>query len=221
MYFDGYLNIDDAGAGVYFISPSGDRLSYVLWIHFKASNNTTEYEASLHSLCIIVELGIKRLMVFGDSTLVINQVNKDLDCTSEWMDAYCAQIRKLENKFYGLKFHHVVRADNEVADKLSKLGSTRPVIPHGVFVHDLVKPSIEEEEKPMAEQSSTDQLVAVILTTSTDWREPFIRYLTSTEVPQDKTEMERLIRHSKHYVLVEGKLMRKNTKQELLQKCVP
>jgi hypothetical protein len=32
--------------------------------------------------------------------------------------------------------------------------------------------------------------------------------------------MERLIRRSKHYVLVEGKLMRKNTKEELLQKCM-
>jgi hypothetical protein len=114
----------------------------------------------------------------------------------------------------------VVRADNEVADKLSKLGSTRAVIPHGVFVHDLVKSSIEEEEKPMAKQPSADQLVAVIPTTGTDWREPFNRYLTSAEVPLDKTKMERLIRHSKHYVLVEGKLMRKNMKEELLQKCV-
>jgi hypothetical protein len=60
----------------------------------------------------------------------------------------------------------------------------------------------------------------VILTTSTDWMEPFIKYLTSAEVPQDKTKMECLIRHSKHYVLVEEKLMRKNTKEELLQKCV-
>jgi hypothetical protein len=72
------------------------------------------------------------------------------------MDAYCAQIKKLENKFYGLEFHHVVRADNEAANKLSKLGSTWAAIPHGVFVHNLVKPSIEEEEKPMAEQLSTD-----------------------------------------------------------------
>jgi hypothetical protein len=72
------------------------------------------------------------------------------------MDAYCAQIRKLENKFYGLEFHHVVRADNEAVDKLSKLGSTRAVIPHEVFVHDLVKPSIEEEEKHVAEQPFVD-----------------------------------------------------------------
>jgi hypothetical protein len=60
----------------------------------------------------------------------------------------------------------------------------------------------------------------MIPATTTDWREPFIRYLTSVEVPQDKTEMERLIRHSKHYVLVEGNLMRKNAQEELLQKYV-
>jgi phosphoribosyl 1,2-cyclic phosphodiesterase len=95
------------------------------------------------------------------------------------------------------------------------------VIPHRVFIHDLVNLSIVEEEKPVDEQPSADQLVATILTTGTDWREPFIRYLTSAEVSQGKTKMERLIRCSKHYVLVEGKLMCKNTKEELLQKCVP
>jgi ribonuclease HI len=77
MYFDGSLNIDGAGASVHFISPSGDKLSYVLQIHFRASNNTAEYEAAIHSLRIAIELGIKRLMVYGDSALVIQQVNKD------------------------------------------------------------------------------------------------------------------------------------------------
>jgi ribonuclease HI len=57
---------------VYFISPSGNKLSYVLRIHFKASNNAAEYEAGLHGLRITVELGIKQLMVFGDSNLIIN-----------------------------------------------------------------------------------------------------------------------------------------------------
>jgi hypothetical protein len=72
MCFDGSLNIDDAGAGVYFISPSRDRLSYVLWIHFKASSNAAEYEVALHGIHIVIELSIKRLTVFGDSALVIN-----------------------------------------------------------------------------------------------------------------------------------------------------
>jgi ribonuclease HI len=77
MYFDSSLNIDGVRAGVYFISPSRDRLSYVLRMPFRASNNTAEYEAALYGLYIAGELGIKRLMVLSDSTLVINQVNKD------------------------------------------------------------------------------------------------------------------------------------------------
>ena len=71
-----------------------------------------EYEACLLGLRIAIELGIKCLMVYGDSTLVINLVNKDWSCSSEKMDAYCAEIRKLEGKFYGIEYHHMVRDQN-------------------------------------------------------------------------------------------------------------
>ena len=116
MYFDGSLNLDGAGAGIFFISPSRDYLRYVLRIHFPASNNATEYEACLHGLRIAVELGVKCLLVYGDSALVINQVNKDWSCTSDKMDAYCSEIRKLEGKFYGIEYHHIVRDQNQAAD---------------------------------------------------------------------------------------------------------
>ena len=108
MYFDGALNINGASAGILFITPTKDKLQYVLRIHFPASNNAAEYEACLHGLCIDVELSVKRIMVHGDSALVINQLNKDWSCSSEKMDAYCAKIRKLEGKFYGIEYHHVV-----------------------------------------------------------------------------------------------------------------
>jgi hypothetical protein len=65
--------------------------------------------------------------------------------TSEKMDAYCKEIRKLEGKFYGIEYAHVVRDKNQAADELSKLGSSQAQVPHGVFVQDLVKPSIKEE----------------------------------------------------------------------------
>lgn len=48
------------------------RIRYVLRIHFPASNNAAEYEACLFGLRIAVELGIKRLLFYGDSALVIN-----------------------------------------------------------------------------------------------------------------------------------------------------
>ena len=57
-------------------------------------------------------------------------------------------------------------------------------------------------------------------TSSRDWRAPFIRYISDGSGIQDKTENERLIRRSKNYILVDGKLMRKNTSSEVLLKCI-
>ena len=50
---------------------------YALQLLFPASNNVAEYEALVHGLSIAISLGIKRLMVYDDSLVVISQVNKD------------------------------------------------------------------------------------------------------------------------------------------------
>src|SRR5207244_7123494 len=77
MYFDGSLMIEGAGAGIMLISPTGERLKYVLQIYFLASKNAAEYEALLHGLRITISLGIRRLVVRGDSELMIIQVKKE------------------------------------------------------------------------------------------------------------------------------------------------
>jgi hypothetical protein len=77
---------------------------------------------------------IKRLMVYGDSLVVISQINKECDYSNDSMGKYCTAIRKLEDKFEGLEFHHVERDRNAAADALSKLGSSRTQVPPGVFV---------------------------------------------------------------------------------------
>ena len=143
MYFDGPLKLEGGSAGVLFISLKGEQLKYILQILWKVSNNEAEYEALLHGLCLAVFLGIKRLLVYGDSLLVVQQVNKEWDCNKEAMDAYVQEVRKLENKFSGLEIHHVIRDHNIGADVLCKLGSARSQVPAGVFVQELKEPSIK------------------------------------------------------------------------------
>jgi ribonuclease HI len=149
MYFDGSLKLEGAGAGVLLISPTGEQLKYVLQIFWKVSNNEAEYEALLHGLRLAASLGIKRLVVYDDSAVVINQVNKSWERNKENMDAYFLEVCKLENKFYGPEFHHVVCDNNVAADVLSKLGSTRALVPAGVFVHELHAPSRSRCLRPL------------------------------------------------------------------------
>jgi ribonuclease HI/probable phosphoglycerate mutase len=157
MNFDGALNLEGAGAGVLLISPQGEQLKYVLQIHYKASNNGAEYEALIHGFRIAVSLSIKRLLAFGDSKVVIEQVNKEWDCVKDTMDAYCAEIRKLEGHFEGIEFQHVPRSNNVVADILSKLGSHRALVLADVFVQDLRKPSIKLLDPDNLEPPSNNQ----------------------------------------------------------------
>jgi ribonuclease HI len=144
MYFDGSLKLGGAGAGVLLISPEGKQLKYILQILWQATNNEAEYEALIHGLRVAITLGIKRLLVYGDSAVVINQVNKDWDCTKENMSAYCAEIRKLEKHFQGLEILHVLRDSNIAADVLAKLGSDRAKVTPGTFIEELSVPSIKQ-----------------------------------------------------------------------------
>jgi ribonuclease HI len=144
MYFDGSLKLGGASTGVLFISLDRKQLKYILQILWQATNNEAEYEAFIHGLRVAISLGIKRLLVYGDSTVVVNQVNKDWDCSKDNIGAYCAEVRKLEKNFQGLEILHVLRDSNVAADILGKLGSDRAKVPPYVFLEELSTPSIKQ-----------------------------------------------------------------------------
>jgi ribonuclease HI/transposase InsO family protein len=145
-----------AGAGLLFISPLRKHLRYVLRLHFPASNNVAEYEALVNGLRITIELGVRRLNARGDSQLVIDQVMKNSHCRDPKMEAYCDEVRRLEDKFYGLELNHIARRYNETADELAKIASGRTTVPPDVFSRDLHQPSVKiddtlEPEAPSAQ----------------------------------------------------------------------
>jgi ribonuclease HI len=175
---------------VFLISPQGEQLKYVLQIHYKASNNGVEYEALIHGLRIAVSLGIKRLLAFGDSKVIIEQVNKEWDCVKDTMDAYCAEIRKLEGHFEGIEFQHVPQNNNVAADVLSKLGSRRVLVPAGMFVR---KPSIklldpDNPEPPSDDQNSAPPRDVLMSEKEDDWHKPFLDFILDQLVPDAKAE---------------------------------
>jgi hypothetical protein len=164
-----------------------------------------------------VSFGIKQLLAFGDSKVVIEQVNKEWDCVKDTMDAYCAEIRKHEGRFEGIEFQHVPRNNNVAADVLSKLGSRRSIVPAGAFVQDLRKPSIKP---PQHDQTSAPPRDVMMSEKEDDWRKPFIDFILDQPVPDDKAERERITRQSANYVVISTDQYRKVASTGVLMKCI-
>jgi ribonuclease HI len=90
------------------ISPKGDRLLYIIRLHFRATNNVVEYKALVNGLCIATLLGIQWLYIRGDSVLIINQVMGESNYHDSRMAAYQQEVKRLEEKFDGFELHHIL-----------------------------------------------------------------------------------------------------------------
>jgi hypothetical protein len=70
------------------------------------------------------------------------------------MEAYCNEVRRLEDKFYGLELNHIARRYNETADELAKIAWGRITLPPDIFSRDLHQPSVKIYDAPEPEAPS-------------------------------------------------------------------
>jgi ribonuclease HI len=125
MNFDGSKMLEGLGAGVVLTSPKGDKLQYMLQIHFRVSNNVAEYEALVIGLKLAKKIGFRRILCFRDSDLVVHEVSGEWDAKDSNMASYRFYVQQLCGFFEGCEFHHIPRANNDEAGRLSKIGSTK------------------------------------------------------------------------------------------------
>jgi ribonuclease HI len=85
--------------GVLLLTPYGDQFKYMVHLDFKATNNMAEYKALLFRLSTTLSLGVRQLLVKGDSQLIIKQVKGDCYCNDLQLTAYLLHARKLEKDF--------------------------------------------------------------------------------------------------------------------------
>jgi ribonuclease HI/transposase InsO family protein len=234
MYFDGSLMKTGAGAGLLFVSPLRKHLRYVIRLHFPASNNVAEYEALVNGLRIAIELGVRHLDARGDSQLVIDQVMKNSHCRDRRMEACCDEVRRLEDKFYGLELNHIAGRYNETADELAKIASGRTMVPPNVFSRDLHQPSVKIDDAPSPEEASAEPEVPSAIkealpiegeqngvTPNPNWQTPYLEYLLRGELPLDKAKARRLARGAKPFILLgDEKELYHHNPSGILQRCI-
>jgi ribonuclease HI len=228
MYFDGSKRIQGAGAGVVLISPQGDKLKYVLRMSFpQASNSEAEYEALLHGMKMAKACGATRLKIFGDSNLVVQKVMNKYDAVSDNMIAYRNLYYYLEGTFDGYEVSHVSRASNEEADNLANIRSQCLPVPQVVFWEEIIERSIKNSKTSTTEGQLTGlgagKTIAAepeeVMMIEETWMQLYLAYMINKTLPEDMVEAKRIIRRSKAFIVLQGKLYKKSI-SGVLQRCI-
>ena len=74
MVFDGASNVLGNGMGVVIVSPKGFHTPFTARLCFDCTNNMAEYEACIMGIKAAIDMRIKFLNVYGESTLVISHI---------------------------------------------------------------------------------------------------------------------------------------------------
>ncbi len=83
------------------------------------TNNRAEYLGALTGIKEAHELGITQLEVFGDSELVIRQLSRIYKVKNVRLKEIYDMIKEYERRFETIKYFHVYREHNAVADRLA------------------------------------------------------------------------------------------------------
>jgi len=121
MYFDGASrgNPGDASLGAVIQALDGTELYTVKAKLGIATNNFAEYMGCIAGMKLALDKGITSLCVYGDSKLLVQQINGVWRVNSENIKPLYKQILSLIPNFRYIQFKHVRRKFNQRADQLA------------------------------------------------------------------------------------------------------
>nr|KYP55059.1 Gypsy retrotransposon integrase-like protein 1 [Cajanus cajan] len=182
MHVDGSSNCQGSGADIILESPSGITLEQSLRFGFRASNNQAEYEALLVGMRLATEMGAKKIVCWTDSKVVADQ-------------------------FDDIQVWHMPRSNNERADQLARLASSRKPGQVRTTIHlELPTPSVELECMLVEEVPKS-------------WMTEILNFIVNGTEPAEPSEAKRIRTQAAQYSVVAGELYRRGFSTPLL-KCI-
>ena len=83
-----------------------------------ATNNVAEYSGLIAGLRKALELQVAEVEVVSDSELMVKQMRGEYRVKNDVLRGLHAEASALARRLDGVEFRHVVRAHNELADRL-------------------------------------------------------------------------------------------------------
>ncbi|PKA65520.1 hypothetical protein AXF42_Ash005854 [Apostasia shenzhenica] len=178
----------------------GATLHQAVTLQFKVTNNQAEYEALIAGLNFALSMIVKCIQVFSDSQLVINQVNRAFEMKDEILKKYLQRTRSLISQFEDFSLTHIPREENQVADRLAKVGLP-DLCQTQVFGRPIFEcTEIHSEEHPPC------------------WMDRILDYLKDGTQPDNRQEAKKLKLDCAKYILINGELYRRSCAKPLT-KC--
>ncbi|CAN6678874.1 unnamed protein product [Malus baccata var. baccata] len=202
-----------AGAGIVIINPQGVYHYYSFLLDYQENtNNRAEYEALIIGLEILMDLGAAKVEIFGDSELVINQLNGEFKCRHITMAGYYMAATQLLSFWESeISVNHIPRGSNLAANEMAQLASEVPIEErkYGVDVE------IQRRNLPSILERGFSLDMMVLETEIEDWMSYIIHHLKDPSSPTSKKNRQQATK----YVLWAKNLLRK-TPDGLLLKCL-
>ncbi len=127
LEFDGGSRGNPGPAGVGVVVRAADGTALVTLGRFigRATNNVAEYRALITALEEAKKLGAKKIMIRGDSELIIKQMRGEYRVKHPDLRELYDEAQHLLHQFNEAKIEHNLRHKNETADKLANLAMDR------------------------------------------------------------------------------------------------
>jgi ribonuclease HI len=127
LSFDGGSRGNPGPAGIGVVVSASDGTPLITLGRFigKATNNVAEYRALITAMEEALKLGAKKILIRGDSELVIKQMKGEYRVKHPDMKPLYEQAQDLLAQFDAAKIEHNLRGKNVLADKLANLAMDR------------------------------------------------------------------------------------------------
>ncbi|XP_016192569.1 uncharacterized protein LOC107633457 [Arachis ipaensis] len=205
LYVNGASNSKGSGAGILLKDEHGIAIEQSLQFTFHARNNQAEYEALIAGLRLAHTMGITQLNVKCDSLLVVQQVTVNFQVKDTLLEKYNTIFNNLVNNFQKFHISHTPREQNDRADILSKLATTR-----------------SQSTTPILSQLTLNEPSVMLTTISSisrkdDWRSPFITYLQTGSIPSNVQNQRKFKRQASFYTILGTELYKRGFTRPLLR----
>jgi ribonuclease HI len=123
LLFDGFSCGKGGRVGILLISPRGEMFEFAIPIQPTVTNNQAEYEALLRGLHYLKEAKTISVEIYGDSELVIKQLNGQYECRNDILRNYYEECKEILKSFQLVILQHIPREHNEEANRLAQSAS--------------------------------------------------------------------------------------------------